>query len=39
MMIVRPSRSPNFRATIYDEKAASWKMRWPELTILAATEV
>jgi uncharacterized protein len=39
MMTVRPNPCPNFRAEIYDAKAASWKIRWPELTIVAATEV
>jgi hypothetical protein len=39
MMTVRPNPCPNFRADIYDAKAASWKIRWPELTIVAATEV
>lgn len=37
-MRVRPNPCPNFRAEIYDAKAASWKMRWPEITILPATE-
>jgi hypothetical protein len=39
MMTVRPNPCPNFRAEIYDAKAASWKIRWPELKIVAATEV
>jgi hypothetical protein len=34
MMVVRPNPSSNFSAEIYDAKAASWKLRWPELTIL-----
>jgi hypothetical protein len=38
-MTVRPNPCSNFRAEIYDAKAASWKMRWPEITILAATEL
>jgi uncharacterized protein len=38
-MTVRPNPCPNFRAEIYDAKATSWKMRWPEITILAATDV
>jgi uncharacterized protein len=38
-MTVRPNPCLNFRAEIYEAKAASWKMRWPELTILAASEV
>jgi hypothetical protein len=37
-MTVRPNPCPNFRAEIYDAKASSWKMRWPELTIVAASE-
>jgi len=37
-MTVRPNLCPNFRAEIYNAKAASWKMRWPELTVLAACE-
>jgi uncharacterized protein len=35
-MTVRPNPCPNFRADLYEVKAASWKMRWPELTIVAA---
>jgi len=35
-MIVRPNPSANFCAEVYDAKAASYKMRWPELTILPA---
>ena len=38
-MTVRPNPCPNFRAEIYDAKAASWKTRWRELTILPATTV
>jgi hypothetical protein len=37
-MTVRPNPCPNFRAEIYDAKAASWKTRWPELTVLAVCE-
>jgi hypothetical protein len=37
-MTVRPNLCPNFRAEIYNAKAASWKKRWPELTVLAASE-
>jgi hypothetical protein len=36
-MVVRPNPSANFRAAAYDAKAARWKMRWPELTIVPAT--
>ncbi len=35
-MIVRPNPGPNFSAANYEAKAARWKMRWPEITVLAA---
>jgi uncharacterized protein len=35
-MIVRPNRTPNFRADRYHEKTGRWKNLWPEITILAA---
>jgi hypothetical protein len=35
-MIVRPNPGPNFSAANYDAKARRWKMRWPEITVLAA---
>jgi len=35
-MIVRPNRTPNFRANRYREKAERWKSLWPEITILPA---
>jgi hypothetical protein len=35
-MIVRPNPGPNFSAANYAAKAARWKMRWPELTVLPA---
>jgi hypothetical protein len=35
-LVLRPNRTPNFRADLYLEKAARWKSRWPELTILPA---
>jgi uncharacterized protein len=35
-MIVRPNRTPNFRADRYREKADRWKSLWPEITILPA---
>lgn len=35
-MIVRPNPGPNFSAASYLAKAARWKERWPELTILPA---
>lgn len=35
-MIVRPNRTANFRKERYEEKAAQWKARWPELTIIPA---
>jgi len=38
-MVVRPNPSANFRADIYDAKAASWKMLWPELTIVPASGI
>jgi hypothetical protein len=34
--VVRPNLCINFRADIYEAKAASWKARWPELTIVPA---
>ena len=37
-MIVRPNPGPNFSAASYEAKAARWKMRWPEITVLAAGE-
>jgi uncharacterized protein len=37
-LTIRPNRCPNFRADLYEAKAASWKARWPELTILPATD-
>jgi uncharacterized protein len=33
-LTIRPHLCPNFRADLYEAKAASWKARWPELTIL-----
>jgi uncharacterized protein len=33
-MIVRPNPGPNFSAASYEAKAARWKMRWPEITVL-----
>ena len=36
-LTVRPHRCPNFRADLYEAKAASWKARSPELTVLPAT--
>jgi hypothetical protein len=35
-MIVRPNRVANFQAATYLDKAARWKVLWPELTILPA---
>jgi hypothetical protein len=36
-MTIRPNFCPNFRAGDYDAKAARWKARWPELTLVPAT--
>jgi hypothetical protein len=36
-MIVRPNPMPNFQAERYDAKAARWKTRWPQLTVLTAS--
>jgi len=33
-MIVRPSYGPYFHADAYEQKAARWKLCWPELTVL-----
>ena len=35
-MIVRPNPGANFSAANYAAKAARWKTRWPELTVLPA---
>lgn len=35
-MTIRPNRAPNFSTDRYAEKAARWKDRWPELTVIAA---
>lgn len=35
-MIVRPNHCGNFRGLTYEAKAASWKARWPEVTIVPA---
>jgi uncharacterized protein len=35
-MTVRPHLCANFQADNYDAKAASWKARWPELTVVPA---
>ena len=37
-LTIRPNRCPNFRADLYEAKAATWKARWPELTILPPTD-
>jgi uncharacterized protein len=36
-MIMRPNPVANFQAAPYLDKAARWKMLWPELTVLPAT--
>jgi uncharacterized protein len=33
-LTIRPNHCPNFSAHLYEAKAAAWKARWPELTIL-----
>lgn len=33
-LTVRPNLCPNFSADFYAAKAAAWKARWPELTVL-----
>jgi hypothetical protein len=35
-LIVRPNPGPNFSAANYQAKTARWKIRWPEITVLAA---
>jgi hypothetical protein len=35
-LTVRPNRCANFLSHLYEAKAAAWKARWPELTILPA---
>ena len=35
-MTIRPSRGPFFHAGVYAQKAARWKDKWPELTVLPA---
>jgi hypothetical protein len=37
-LTIRPNRCPNFRTDLYEAKAATWKARWPELTILPVTD-
>lgn len=34
-MVVRPNRVPNFSPDRFAEKAARWKEKWPELTVVA----
>jgi uncharacterized protein len=38
-LTIRPNLCPNFRADLYEAKAATWKVRWPELTILPAPDL
>ena len=38
-MTVRPHHCANFRADLYEAKVASWKARWPELTVVPANTV
>jgi hypothetical protein len=35
-LTVRPHLCPNFRDDLYEAKAASWKARWPDLSVLPA---
>jgi uncharacterized protein len=37
-LTIRPNLCPNFSADLYEAKAGTWKTRWPELTILPATD-
>jgi hypothetical protein len=38
-LTIRPNLCPNFRADRYEAKAAAWQARWPEITILPATDL
>jgi len=38
-LTVRPHLCSNFRAELYEAKAASWKARWPDLAVLPAIGV
>jgi uncharacterized protein len=38
-LTIRPNLCPNFSAHFYEPKAAAWKVRWPELTILSAADL
>jgi uncharacterized protein len=38
-LTIRPNLCPNFSAHLYDAKAAAWKARWPELTLLPAADL
>jgi uncharacterized protein len=38
-LTIRPNLCPNFLPHLYEEKAAAWKVRWPELTILPAADL
>jgi uncharacterized protein len=38
-LTIRPNLCPNFSAPLYEAKAAAWKARWPELTILPAPDL
>lgn len=35
IMTIHPNRAPNFSAERYAEKAARWREKWPELTVVA----
>src|SRR5258708_6167819 len=38
-LTIRPNLCPNFSANLYKAKAAAWKTRWPELTLLPANHL
>jgi hypothetical protein len=38
-LTIRPNFCANFSASFYETKAAAWKARWPELTIVSAADL
>jgi uncharacterized protein len=38
-LMVRPNLCSNFSTDFYEAKAAAWKARWPEVTVLHAVEM